>query len=579
VGGFGLTYEAGSEQVLFVCDPGDPGGGLPGQPIFYRVDDDRQLLVWTDAGESGRVRAAVIDASAAPALTVGAVVEFEASVFADISAVRLDDDNWLMYYREAPMTFVPDHGMSYQRFSIAGTTITAAVYEEHSSWWEQDIPAIPDAFYEGHVWAGSISNVTYAVDGAPSGIDIDHIIVEATLAWIDSGVAHSEPKVAIIDLTTSLPVASYNAAALGYTPGSLAAFGTPAEGPAYAEPGVSYRVGVDGSSDPVVALVEATSSTTLAATVTDLPSSFISDNGSLSQFSRSPDGVLWTWFGERTFHSWTPADPIGGHWTIYSIVGATATPHSYSFENFAGAGAANTVPAGGSGLMVGGYSWLTTDTHMRMEGSEFVDLAPHQTIHTLAAYGGTPVDGYIVMAYSHGASPASAYIAVAKEIPLDPIASFAFHPDVISTRGSKVTFDGTQTQDLHDTDYYWHPVVGWHWEYDDGKTEDAVMPVTLHLYAKKSTTHVAGSQVIDEPSPAPAHWGDVGYYLPVLIVTDTLGHSSAASVGGYLFDYGSEDRVQVTVDSLIDPVRQRQIPLATRQRQHGAVVRQRQIPR
>jgi hypothetical protein len=571
MGGFGLEYVAASEQVLFVCDSADFGGGLPGFPTFYRVDDDRQLLVWTNPSADGRVRACVIDASAAPALTVGAVVEFQTDIFSDIVAVQLDADNWLMYYLKG-----------WQRFSISGTTITADEYEEHAFAWDQGTGTIPEEFYEGHVWEVVETNVTYSfvASATASGIDIDHIVVEAQLQWFTSGSWHTEPKIAILDLTTALPVASYNAAALGYTPGNDAAFGRPPGLPAYAEPGISYRVGVDGSANPLAVLIEATSSTTLAATITDLPTSFIADNGALPPFSRSPDGTLWTWFGERTLQTWTTADPVRGHYTMYSIVGATSTEHTYSFENFASAGGLNTVPSGPDGLMIGGYSWLTTDTHMRMDRPDLITNSPHpQTVsNPTAVLGGTPVEGYVLRAHQAGSSPATAYVALFKETPLVPQAHFTFDPKVVSVAGSPVTFDGTPTQALDDTDYYWHPIVGWHWEYDDGRTSDKTTPVSTHVYRRKSATHVAGSQIEDEPSPAPAHWGSTGYYIPVLIVTDTLGVDSLPASGSWLHDF-FEDRVQVLANAFIEPVRQRQIPGQVRQRQTGMLVRQRQIPR
>jgi hypothetical protein len=533
--GFAFSYVGGSEATLTTLGS---SGGVRGFD-FYRVDATHLLcLTWRFFSTDTWIF--VIDHSNPVTVSFGTPVNFNGQDVGDQrpTLTQLTSTDWLLCYEPS----------AFNRLSVSGTAVSSGAYFTGQGSFSYDSfnAILPPALWEGHTATGTFIEAQVGGGSAQFqclGIDFNHVLMPGSLAWIDPVVGGlSEPKWWVLDLSTTgvQPVAVFDTTS-GFYPN--------ANGAAQVGPGAGYWWAWDSAppgdfpSGLRLNLVETDGGSISMSQVTgyDFNSllSFPVDNAVLTL---ADDGNWWLGVATNTQleSSWTEAAPFVVQTTMVRVNATSASTLSYLGESDWTSKPTPLVrvwpfDSGRICNQDGILSWQITDTHLRVENhnTSYKVFAPH---HLGAQSNGVGLShGRMVFVYVSGTS-LPLYAATYQETALPPSPDFGV--DMFNvTIGTPILFNAEDLTHGHDTkeqtrDSYWHPVLGYRWEWDDGTADIFTSSPTIsYTYNSVSTTHVTGSQTADTDIN-PGLIGEVGYFLPLLRARNSVGWSYAQ--GGWV---------------------------------------------
>lgn len=543
MGGFGFDYVASSEELIerfaFTTIGYD----------WYPIDATRLLcLVWDPQGFSPPVTMFVVDHSNPSSIIVGALPTLDSFPTTLHPTLRptvtkmSDSGDWLLAYADGSGTV--------RQFTISGTTIVPGTLQILGPGWAYGSTTIPLSLYDGHTdgflgW--DLSNANHA---DRLGIDADHYLIRGYLTW--GGGAHRVAKWIVVNLDDTQPPisATFDPATLGiYADTNLAGV---------IDVGIGYWwtwAGDSGSgfTGPMgLALVEAATPTSL--TVAPV-----------------------TGFNFDTLSAVTPRPTLGvdsaGHWWLgaLDVSSSVAAPYTYTstYVRVNGVTTATTVPRVGEAffseaarlrpmtamdsLMVDsdGVSMMTTDNHLRAERdlngttAYLTAIAPSSRMqpgtNEPSAYNQPPPSPVLSTRLSGmsssrvievgRASDLKIYVDVFRETPLRPLADFTTTPTDPSNVKVRqpVEFHGDAISRGQSQDSYWHPILEYRWEWDDGDETFETSGEVSHSYARSSIGHIAGSLTADSDHYT-GFIGEPGVYLPLILSRNSVGWSYAVGL-------------------------------------------------
>lgn len=541
MGGFLRNYDAGTEQLI------ESGLGYFPDFDWYRVDGDRVLGLIIG---SGVTFAFIVDHSGGPGtLTVGATASLSVGGARPTVTKLTDAGDWLYF----------DGGSTMTRLTISGTTITVGADVVTTNEWFYADPSVPSGLWEGHSTPVLDSVVVIETNAGDShmdmmGIDVDHVLVVGVLSWAGSGEASGTVRRAyVLDLTTGAPSAGFPTTPFlsNWCAGQI-------------DPGDGYWWAWDtwltDGSDPSGLHLVLVSCDGTSLSVTDVTGYVFDTNTALVTNAKEVNlgldtaGKWWLFAAENAQIEalWTDATPFTQRITNVKVDGTTATTVDYVSEQDVGGtyfprvavtDGCSSIDDGfmGSNSDAHAWTWQISDEHTRVESNGFSFLyevdAPHQS------GGGAWIgasDKRMLYLWWNSTGSVDVYVAAFIEtaIPPSPVFDFVQSDDECNTK--PITFDADDESGGFSTPYntrdsYWHPILEYRWEWDDG-TADVYTSSTspVHTYRHDSETHVAGSQTADAETIFPSLIGEVGYYLPLLRARNSVGWSYAE--GGWLIE-------------------------------------------